>query len=281
MLLEIAIGDAYGAAFEFKNSMLEYNNVQDYYAHPTHGLKPGTYTDDTQMSIGVAEVLLREDNNFSRENFANSFVDCFKRDYRYGYARGFQNFLTDIGSGKEFLEKILPHSDKNGAAMRSVPIGVLKDMNQVEEVATVQAKLTHDTTIGIDSSRAVALASHYLRYKIGSRKDLPAWLDQKIPGYSFTTEWTKSVPCHGIATAKAVITLVSRYDTWNHILFHACAFGGDTDSVASIALGLASQDKETFDTNLNPNLYNKLENINYGKDFLIELDQKLDQKFPV
>lgn len=41
MLVEIAIGDAYGAGFEFKNSMLVNNKLDVYYSHPTHMASDG------------------------------------------------------------------------------------------------------------------------------------------------------------------------------------------------------------------------------------------------
>src|SRR5262249_19516511 len=56
MLVEIAIGDAYGAGFEYASERLvrERNDLSAYIQHPKHSLKPGSYTDDTQMSIAVA-----------------------------------------------------------------------------------------------------------------------------------------------------------------------------------------------------------------------------------
>ena len=58
-----------------------------YSRHPRHTIEPGCYTDDTQMSIAVAELLV-SDTHFSRENLAELFVSCFQRDPRAGYARG-------------------------------------------------------------------------------------------------------------------------------------------------------------------------------------------------
>ena len=49
MLLEIAIGDAYGAGFEYVNAAIirEHNALSGTIQHPRHGTKPGQYTDDT------------------------------------------------------------------------------------------------------------------------------------------------------------------------------------------------------------------------------------------
>lgn len=60
MLLEIAIGDAYGAGFEYADSsyVRAKNNLVGYVRHPRHGIRPGHYTDDTQMSLAIAELIL-------------------------------------------------------------------------------------------------------------------------------------------------------------------------------------------------------------------------------
>src|SRR5579859_6186623 len=60
MLLELAIGDAYGAGFEYADmSMIQrHNDLTRYVKHPRHHIKPGAYTDDTQMSIAIVEAML-------------------------------------------------------------------------------------------------------------------------------------------------------------------------------------------------------------------------------
>ncbi len=58
MLLELAIGDAYGAGFEYADEMIACNDLSRYLKHPRHNIQPGCYTDDTQMSIAIAETLV-------------------------------------------------------------------------------------------------------------------------------------------------------------------------------------------------------------------------------
>jgi hypothetical protein len=62
MLVRIAQGDAYGMATEYiklprdqatQDQALEFTK---YVANPKHNLRPGQYTDDTQMSLAVPEV---------------------------------------------------------------------------------------------------------------------------------------------------------------------------------------------------------------------------------
>ena len=73
MLLELAIGDAYGTGFEFAES--------DFVRHPRHRLRLGSYTNDTQMSIAIAETLIAQEA-WTPEVLAERFVRTFKRDPR-------------------------------------------------------------------------------------------------------------------------------------------------------------------------------------------------------
>ncbi len=60
MMIELAIGDAYGAGFEYAPDTFirEKNDLSAYVQPPRHTIKPGCYTDDTQMAIAVAEAML-------------------------------------------------------------------------------------------------------------------------------------------------------------------------------------------------------------------------------
>ncbi len=58
-------------------------------------------------------------------------------------------------------------------------------------------------------------------------------------------------------------------------ILQACVnYGGDTDTVAAIALRAASCYEE-IEQDLGGRLYDDLENGPYGRDFLIELDSAL------
>jgi len=118
MLLELAVGDAYGAGFEYAADWIvrEKNKLSCYIHHPRHGIKPGCYTDDTQMSVAVAEAIVA-DEPWTAEFLAQRFVTVFKRDPREGYAGSFYAFLQEVQDGAEFLARIRPNSNKSGAAM--------------------------------------------------------------------------------------------------------------------------------------------------------------------
>ncbi len=134
MLIELAIGDAYGAGFEYAPELVirQHNRATHYIRHQKHQIPPGHYTDDTQMSLAIAEAIVSGER-WTPENLAARFVEVFRRDPREGYAHRFYAFLNEVEDGTEFLAKIRPDSDKSGAAMRAAPLGVLPTIDQVVE----------------------------------------------------------------------------------------------------------------------------------------------------
>jgi ADP-ribosyl-[dinitrogen reductase] hydrolase len=276
MLLELAIGDAYGAGFEYSNeNVAKHNNLSGYVRHPRHReILAGMYTDDTQMSIAIAELII-EDSEWTPLNIANKFLECFKRDERTGYSGNFYDFLKSVTNGEEFLKRIQPDSDKSGAAMRAVPLGVLSPIEEVKERCHIQAAVTHDTPDGIHAAQAAALMSHYFVYQLGAKADVGLWLEKQLPKtHQWNEDYKGKVKAQGWMSVRAAITAVKRNDSLSALLKDCIAFTGDVDTVATIALGAASNSPEYLQ-DLPQVLIDTLENRNYGRDYLLELDNKL------
>jgi ADP-ribosyl-[dinitrogen reductase] hydrolase len=276
MLLELAIGDAYGAGFEYANEMVaKYNDLSRYVQHPRHReIWAGRYTDDTQMSIAIAELLV-EQADWTAINIANKFVDCFKRDERTGYSANFYDFLKSAKNGADFLAQIQPDSDKSGAAMRAAPIGVLPTVAEVLEKTRIQAILTHNTDDGIQAAQAAALMSHYFLYQIGVKADLGRWLEEKLPKtHAWNEPYLGKVKTKGWMSVRAAITALIRNDSLSALLKDCIAFTGDVDTVATIALAAASHSQE-YQADLPQILFDTLENGAYGRDYLQTLDKEL------
>ncbi|MBW4574389.1 MAG: ADP-ribosylglycohydrolase family protein [Aphanothece sp. CMT-3BRIN-NPC111] len=274
MLLELAIGDAYGAGFEYVSSnIVESNNdLSRYFKHPRHSIRPGCYTDDTQMSIAIAETIVNQEP-WTPEVLATQFVESFKRDPREGYASSFYQFLLQVKDGREFIEKIIPTSDKSGAAMRAAPIGVFSTVEKVIEAATIQAAITHNTPDGINAAIAAALMSHYFIYQLGSKKELGVFIEKRVFG-EWSKPWQGKVKSKGWMSVRAAITAVMRNDSMSELLKDCISFTGDVDTVAAIALAAGSCSVE-ITQDLPPHLIKALENGSYGRDYLINLDSKL------
>lgn len=274
MLLELAVGDAYGAGFEYASPDLvrRYNNLSGYVQHPRHQIKPGCYTDDTQMSLAIAETLV-EREPWTPEVLAHRFVTTFKRDPREGYSSRSYNFLLQVQDGQQFLSGITWTSDKSGAAMRAAPIGIFPTIEKVIKAATIQAAITHNTPDGINAARAAALMSHYFIYKLGSKKELGKFLDARVAG-EWSQPWQGKVESKGWMSVRAAITAVMRNNSLSELLEDCIAFTGDVDTVAAIALAAGSCSEE-IKQDLPSHLIETLENSSYGRDYIINLDKQL------
>ncbi len=275
MLVEMAIGDAYGAAFEFMSDdfIARENDLSGYKRNPETHLGDGRYTDDTQMTIAIAEHLLSGEVP-AIEVLAERFVAVFKRDERRGYSKRVFGTLHNARDGQAFLAAIEPVSDRSGAAMRVSPIGLLPDLREVLERAAFQASLTHDTPGGRASACAVAAMVHYLAHGLGPRADLGRFIEIHVPGHAWSAPWASRVDMQGISCAHAALSLVQGAETLSQLLKSTVALGGDTDTVAAIALFSGSLCKD-MPNDLPALLYEGLETGPYGLAFLQDMDDRL------
>lgn len=285
MLIEIAIGDAYGMGFEFASEdlwMQRPNDGRSYFPHPFHAIAPGCYTDDTQMSLAVAEVILTKGGDASKEDFAAAFVRAFRRDPRLGYSSGFHALLREVADGTELLARIDPSSKGAGSAMRACPIGFLPRLLDVRAVAADQASVTHDTLEGIAAAQAAAYMAHYAVYHLGPKDGLRLWLRRMFGSiwYWFDQPHEGAVPNEGIPAVNAALTAIEQGDTLTAILRAAVAFGGDVDTVAAIALGVAAHLLPPEAHDLPRSLHDGLEAGTHGHPYLAGLDRALHQRFP-
>lgn len=278
MLVEIAIADAYGQGFEFCDpSRGRVNDGANYVRNQSYAkLHPGMYTDDAQMSLAVAECLL--DGSFTREDFAEAFVRSFRRDRRDGYARRFQAFLETTVDGTDFIARIQPNSERSGAAMRAGPVGLFADISQVLSVCETQARLTHDTPAGIAAAKGAALMVHHQAYGIGSVAELPDFLATHVPEVDWKTPFRDRTRHSGTEIARAALAGLLDSRSYRDLLTTIVDYGGDTDTVAAIAMAAASVSAE-FADDLPDTLWENLENGTYGRDLLVGHDALLAERF--
>jgi ADP-ribosyl-[dinitrogen reductase] hydrolase len=294
MILDMAVGDALGACFEFADKKTIDDYLQNhkyliYVQHPRHkDIKPGNYTDDTQMASVVAEVMLS--GKFTKQRLADEWVKRFKHDERKGYSRGFYAFLQTCNNGSDLLSKIENRSSKSGAAMRAPPIGLYKNKNEVKQKAGMQAEITHAGS-GVEAAIASALMVHYFYHKKGQKNSLRDFIAKEVnPLYN--KSWHGKPSSQGWECVSAAIQAVEDNNNIPGLLVQCIRYGGDTDTVAAIAMAAASvcpEYRAQHDTRgkgwnkrLPVNLYNGLEPDNtrkFRREYLKNLDQRLYSKF--
>jgi len=94
-----------------------------------------------------------------------------------------------------------------------------------------------------------------------------------VPG-QWNTEWRGKVKSKGWMRVTAAITAVKRNNSLSALLKDCINFGGDVDTVATIALAAASCSTE-YTQDLPEQLILTLENGKFGRDYLMDLDKHL------
>jgi len=168
VLLGCAIGDALGAPVEGWAAA----EIAAVHGGPLKGFLPGGYgagafTDDTQLTVALAEALL-EGGRFDLEEIACAFGRWMRlRDEGAREVRG--RDCDSATAGRRLYNGVLGNlsavdSAGSGAASRAAPIGLLRcGTEETVEAAVLQAMLTHADPRALAGAAAVAVAvSHAL-----------------------------------------------------------------------------------------------------------------------
>ncbi len=277
ILLYSGIGDAWGACFEYAPKVVirEHNGSWKYFSHHKFDIGNGRYTDDLQMHLAVAEVLVSSGEKDS-SSFTAAFVNAFKRDPREGYAGRFYEFLQTVEDAVDFSNRIINNSEKSGGAMRSACIGVLSDPDEIMRISQVQASVTHNTDRGIAAAQAASLMLHYLLYDKASRSELPAMLNAHIPAVNWSDLPKIKTGALGVDAVKAALRALITEHSITDMLNTIIQCGGDTDTAATIAMAAGSCAKDV-DQTIPDTLMEGLENGQFGKGYIMDMDRKLTE----
>ena len=187
-------------------------------------------TDDSVLTVATCRALL------GACDYRTAYRDAVRAHGSIGFGKGFQQWAL----GPETLGT--PRSTGCGASIRVSPIGwAFDDMSTVLEQSGRSARSTHDSDLAVLGAQSVAgailllrnggLPEDALRFAetLGLRchRDIASWRTQ--PGWS--AETLRTVPV-------AFAALLEGHDFESTIRL-AVSAGGDSDSIAAIAGGLA------------------------------------------
>ncbi|WP_321531539.1 ADP-ribosyl-[dinitrogen reductase] hydrolase [uncultured Desulfuromonas sp.] len=235
----LAVGDALGATTEFMTP----NEIRA--RHGIHrtlsgggwlNLKPGHVTDDTEMSMAIANAVLAH-GEWNQKEIADAFVAWMKSkpiDIGSTVRKGIRTYMTKGTLG-------MPRNDwdaGNGAAMRMVPVAIytLGDKELYKHCTLEQAHLTHNhplsdagtLCVGEMVQAAILGADRFQLHECTRR------LTDEFPNFKFQNY-------RGNASGYIVDTLQTVF----HYLFTTASFeeclvgivnqGGDADTTGAIA----------------------------------------------
>ncbi len=173
----LAVGDALGFPAEFRRrkqilseispqGITDFIGLQDSrFSRPqftSSGHPPGTFTDDTQMTIAVAEALLAAGNaelDPLMTAMAERFV-LWSRSADNNRAPGgtCMDACRNLAAGVPWKTAGISTSKGCGSAMRVAPIGLYyQDLDRVADVARWSSLLTHGHPAAIEGAAAAAI----------------------------------------------------------------------------------------------------------------------------
>lgn len=247
-LLGTFVGDALGMPFEGLPSSEIPQDLEMVAARRGRG----TYTDDTQMMIALAESLIAR-GQVDEQHLAQAFQDAY--DPGRGYGGGTRRVLQLWAAGTPVTTAATQifngeGSRGNGAAMRIAPVAVhfAHDPNRLHAEAARSARLTHAHPVGIDGAvvQAAAIAAAMGNKSIlemaraaartpemaNSLRDIGALLCKprdpaEVHARLGSSSDARESVCAAIYTAIA-------HPTFEQAVTFAIRIGGDTDTIAAM-----------------------------------------------
>lgn len=187
-----ALGDAIGElAFRYHR--------KDELCAQLDRLKEFRYTDDSAMSIGLAESIIKK-GCLDQQDLGETFKSNFHKEPWRGYASGPPTIFSMVEQlGITYAEAAGTlfggtGSLGNGAAMRVVPVGLFfHNSSDLYQMARMSAVVTHAHPVGIDGA-AVQADAIALAVKLDQREAFPreVFIDTLI-GFAGTPEMKKKM----------------------------------------------------------------------------------------
>lgn len=228
-MIGAVIGDIIGSRFEWDNYKGKDFELFAKTCRPT---------DDSIMSLAVAQALVESDDDYS-DLSANTIKHMRRLGRKYpnaGYGGRFAQWLSSDDMGPY-------NSLGNGAAMRISPVGfAARSIDETQRLSRIVTEVTHNHPEGIKGAEATAVAVHMA--KIGNSKEeikkhiinnyyaIDSTLDDIRDEYEFDVTCQGSVP-------QALEAFFESTD-YEDAIRNAISIGGDSDTIAAISGSIAS-----------------------------------------
>lgn len=247
-IMGLVVGDALGVPYEFKQR--DSFKAEDMIGYGTHNQHPGTWSDDSSMTLATVESMARLGkidlqsimHNFFNWRYMGKFTphgDVFDigGTTQRAIDRYYLGFPIDQCGGRGEMD------NGNGSLMRILPIAfVPKPFENVHQVSGV----THNHPISRNACELYIAAARDLLFggKKGSVLNTFRFLDYRQPFDRLkqldrlTRDEIKSSG-YVVDTLEAALWCFLKADSYRECVLMAVNLGGDTDTIAAVAGGLA------------------------------------------
>lgn len=226
------LGDIIGSPYEFDmgNKSKEFPLFSEL----------STFTDDSVMTIAVAEVFLDNDLLMDEAIIRQRLIESM---HKYG------KLFPDAGYGGRFAMWLFLEGDEpynswgNGSAMRVSSVAWLfDDLGMVRHMARLSAAVTHNHPEGIKGAEATASAI-FLARTGKSKTEIKAYVEENF-GYDLSRTCDQIRPnYHHVEscqeTVPEAITAFLEGESFEDVIRAAVSLGGDCDTLTCIAGSIA------------------------------------------
>ncbi|MFB5266059.1 ADP-ribosylglycohydrolase family protein [Paenibacillus enshidis] len=244
-LYGVAVGDALGGTTEFMSTR-EIEAKHGYLTEIIGGgvwhLQPGEVTDDTMMTLCVAEGIL--DNPVEpMDAIGRFFMEWYQsqpKDIGNIIRQVFQRYEGDWFEAAFIAHMDLGQSGGNGSLMRCLPaVMAYKDPAAMEQVTVLQSRMTH-----YDPRCAeVCVMYNRMAYRLLEGENIRAAILAEVAGseYEDIIEAQPDCPPNGfvVHTFRWVLHILLHAQDFAEVVQQAANLGEDSDTIGAIAGGLA------------------------------------------
>jgi ADP-ribosyl-[dinitrogen reductase] hydrolase len=244
-LYGVAIGDALGGTTEFMTRS-EVKNKYGYLTEIIGGgvwdLEPGEVTDDTMMTLAVGEGIVRNPHD-PIPHIGSNFMEWYRSD-----PKDIGNIIRRVlstynGSWFEaaYLADLdLGQSAGNGSLMRCLPVGLsYPGLPEIDKFSRLQSKMTHYDE---RCSEACTLYNRIV-FRIMNEEPLREAVRSEIGNTVYASVLSREPDCepsgYVVHSFNWALFLLLRAESFAEVVQTAANLGGDSDTIAAIAGGIA------------------------------------------
>ncbi|GIO68448.1 ADP-ribosylglycohydrolase family protein [Paenibacillus cookii] len=244
-LYGVAVGDALGGTTEFmsaKEVEAKHGYLTEIVGGGVWSLEPGEVTDDTMMTLCVAEGILEHPKE-PMEAIGRRFMAWYEsrpKDIGNIIRHVFEKYEGDWFEAAFVAHMDMGQSGGNGSLMRCLPAALAySDPADMERVTTTQSRMTH-----YDPRCAEAcILYNRIAARLLQGENLRAAILAEVAGseYEGLIEAEPDCPPSGfvVHTFRWVMHILLHAPDFAGVVQQAANLGGDSDTIGAIAGGLA------------------------------------------
>ena len=244
-LYGVAIGDALGGTTEFM-TVSEIRSRHGYLTEIVGGgvweLTPGEVTDDTMMTLAVAEGII-ESPAEPVEAIGRRFLSWYRsgpKDIGNIIRRAMQRYEGNWGEAAFLADQDLGQSAGNGSLMRCMPAALAyADPAAMERVTRAQSRMTHYDPLCDEA----CLIYNRIAFRLLAGEALDRAIRAETAGTAYAEGLGTEPDCEPsgfvVHSFRWALYLLLSSDNFAAVVQGAANRGGDSDTIGAIAGGLA------------------------------------------